>query len=436
MSEMIFAAALANKKICGALKSYMQEFTWQADTAKKLVAFFTAPRHDGHEYNEPELEAFLANCSIDQERDKILKLASGYAGMTEDHQVQSVLESFNTFYNKRKLQEIIREGADDSEWIIKQINDIRVVNAVPIPIYCVGDLDLQEVIAQELGDSDPIPTSFDFLQKAMPWRGYLRGQVVLVCAPPGVGKSLFLANEVYAMLEGGCKVYWLALGDMMRYDFIIRLSALMTGNGLTEVSMEPHKYWNDEVKEKCKNLRMSVLPAGQVDIHNVKNYIDNYVVADEDFDVFILDYDSNLLQTNENMYMAGDEIYNVMSQIARPTGKIYRLAMIASQPKIQYWEFDELPKEAAGESSRKQAIVDVMITIGKSASHQEHHMGVMKAAKLRRGKEGLRSYYILRDNGKFDEIPKDDYNRMRTNTGKGPNAGKGGDRPWNKNKNK
>lgn len=765
---MIFAAALANKKVCGALKSYVREFSWQADTAKKLVAFFTAPRHDGHEYSEPELEAFLANCSIDEERGKILKLASGYAAMTEDHQVQSVLESFNVFYNKRRLQEIIQEGADDSEWIIRQINEIRQVNAVPIPIHRVGDLDLQEVIAAELGDSDPIPTSFEFLKSAMPWRGYLRGQVVLVCAPPGVGKaqpldspvftpqgpvrmgdiqigdqvstpngktakvqsihpqglidtyrvtfsdgtstecskdhlwltstkderdagkssvkplykimenltflngkkdprsnhsipqtepvyfeekelpiapyllgallgdgsfrttvpiltsideeivekvsqllpdsltanfdgrcgyrlagtkgiqnpltvllkelglwghsslekfipksylfssvearvellkglldtdgecwrstnpiygtsskqlaedvqflvqslggiatiqtreetnsfrvcirvnfnpfhlsrkanvwrprtrypvrryirtveyvgqkecqcitlddtdnlyltdnaivthnSIFLANEVVEMLKGGMKVYWMALGDMMRYDFIIRLSALITGNGLTEVSMEPHKYWNDAIKEKCKNLRMSVLPAGQVDIHNVKNYIDNYVVTDEDFDVFILDYDSNLLQNSDNMYMSGDEIYNVMSQIARPTGKTYRLAMIASQPKIAYWEYDELPKEAAGESSRKQAIVDVMVTIGKSAAHQEHHMGVMKAAKLRRGKEGLRSYYILRDCGKFDEIPKDDYNRMRTNTGKGPNAGKGGDRPWNKKK--
>lgn len=744
---MIFASALANKKICSALRSYLTEFKWQSAIAKRLVQFFTAPRHDGHIYNEAELEAFLANCSIEDEREKILKLAGGYASMHEDHQVQSVLESFNVFYNKKRLQEIIQEGQDDSEWIIKQINEIRRVNSVPIPIDRVGNLDLREVIASELGDSESIPTSFGFLQKAMPWEGYLRGQVALICAPPGVGKaqpldspvftpigvvrmgdinvgdtvstpdggvarvkqvhpqgsvdvyrvtfsdgtstecsenhlwltstkderdigknsikplsqiiktlnqgkisprsnhsipqsqpidfekkelpifpyllgaligdgsfrmltptltsedkelvesvsyllpepltvnsnkdcdyrlagkqnvknpltsslkelglwghtslekfipnsylfssiedriellrgmmdtdgtcceratnpylstssrqlaedfkflvetlggiavikprektcsfrvylrldfnpfklkrkaelwksrskypvrryirsveyvgkkecqcitlndtnnlyltdncivthnSIFLANEVVTMLEAGCKVYWLALGDMMRYDFIIRLSALITGNPLSAVSMEPHKYFTDEVKEKTQNLRMSVLPAGQIDIHNVKDYIDNYVAIDDDIDVFILDYDANLLQRGESMYLSGDEIYNVMSQISRPTGKPYRLAMIASQPKIQYWEFDELPKEAAGESSRKQAIVDVMVTLGKSSAHQNYHMGVMKAAKLRRGKEGLRSYYILRDTGKIEEIPKDDYERMRT----------------------
>lgn len=424
MSEMVFASALANKRVCSALKSYLDDFRWQSETAKKLIKFFTAPRQDGHVFSPIELETFLTNCSIEDEREKIIRLATEYADLKEDYQIQSVLESFNEFYNKRRLQEILQEGAEDSEWIIKQISDIRKVNSVPIPIDRVCDLDVDEVMREAFGDGEVIPTSFGFLKKSMPWPGYMRGQVVLVCAPPGVGKSIFLANETVEMLRKGFKVYWLALGDMMRYDFITRLSALITGEDLTKVSVQPQIYFNDEVKALTKNLRLSVLPAGQVDIFNVRDYIENYVCPQEEIDVFILDYDANLLQKQESMYLAGDEIYNVMSQIARPSNSLNRVAFIASQPKIQYWEFDELPKEAAGESSRKQAIVDVMVTIGKSSAHQTHHMGVMKAAKLRRGREGVRSYYRLSETGKIIEVLKEDYDRMRTSDNKKPFGGK------------
>lgn len=415
---MIFATALANKKIRASLCSFLPDFSWQSVTAKKLVSFFTAPRPEGYTYHEAELLAFLSNSSIEEERNQIVKLAGEYAQMKEESQIHSVLQSFNEFYNKKRLQEILEEGKHDSEWIIRQIAEIRKINTTSIPIDRVGDLDLKEVIERELGSSEPIPTSFSFLRKAMPWKGYLRGQVVLVCAPPGAGKSSFLANEVVHMLKTGFRIYWLALGDMMKYDFIIRLSSLITKTPLSEVSQQPYKYFNDEVRHLTKNLRMSVLPAGQVDAYEVKSYIDNYVSPEEDIDVFVLDYDSNLLQRGESMYLSGDTIYNTLSQIARPEGKTYRLVFVASQPKIQYWEFAELPKEAAGESSRKQAIVDGMITIGKSSEHKDNHMGVMKIAKLRRGKEGLRTYYILNDTGLFEEIKKEDYDRMRTNDGR------------------
>lgn len=84
----------------------------------------------------------------------------------------------------------------------------------------------------------------------------------------------------------------------------------------------------------------------------------------------------------------------------------------ASQPKISFWEYEELPKECASDSSRKQAVIDLMVTIGV-AQESTSKCGIMKAAKVRRGKEGEKSAYHVLPYGKFEEIEREKYAIMR-----------------------
>jgi hypothetical protein len=214
--------------------------------------------------------------------------------------------------------------------------------------------------------------------------------------------SLFLANECVHFLKNGLKVYWVALGDMMRFDFISRLTSIVEGRRLSTLEKPELREAFGRHRELFKNLRMSVLPAGQVDAYTIKSFLETSISTEEDVDVFMLDYDANLLARSESSYIEGDIVYNTMSAISRPQGRKYRLVLIASQPKIQYWEDQELDKNSAADSSRKQAIVDIMITIGRN-NDSEDHRGTLKAAKVRRGREGIRAFYIVEECGRFKE---------------------------------
>lgn len=80
------------------------------------------------------------------------------------------------------------------------------------------------------------------------------------------------------------------------------------------------------------------------------------------YDVIIIDYDGNLRKTFESMYESGEDIYNKAKNLAEINKSV---VFIASQPKPAYWKEEMLPLEAAAESSKKQQIIDMMITLGR-----------------------------------------------------------------------
>lgn len=403
--EITFACALANPKIRSSIGTYYNDLTWNAPMAENIVKYFLLPDVSENDFNAMEFKTFALNFALEPEVDRLMDECIEFVDQGKN--VKVFLGNFKTFYQSRFVSTLVQQHGTDVEKLISGIERMRDINLSPIPIDRLGKLDLDTVIQEDMGDLEPIPTSFKFLREATDAKGYMRGSLAMICAPPGAGKSLFLANECVNFLKAGLKVYWLALGDMMRYDFISRLTSIASGEPFRSdvataytrlrIQFEAHK-------ELFDNLRISVLPAGQVDIYTVKSFLETSVAQEDDIDVFILDYDANLLQRGDaNSYKEGEVVYNAMSSIARPEGRKYRLAMIASQPKIQYWDDQVLDKNTASDSSRKQAIVDLMITIGRDQSKQKIHAGTMKAAKVRRGTEGIQTDYVVEPCGRFDE---------------------------------
>jgi hypothetical protein len=131
----------------------------------------------------------------------------------------------------------------------------------------------------------------------------------------------------------------------------------------------------------------------------VDEYIDYMMERLNEFDVLFVDYDSNFRQTQiDNMYKEGGYIYDNLTKLT----KAGKLVFIASQPKIGAWRNEVLELTDAGESSRKQHNVDVMITISRGLpGYNPNHIGRMKIAKNRRGEEGTEVPYIRLNNGRF-----------------------------------
>ena len=417
MSEITYAVSLVNPKIRSYLMPYIDLVPWQSSIARQIISYFKENDVSGRPVSPGEIRGCLANIGVEDEVDGVVAQSLEFLNIDDDA-LPTFVKGFEEFFNTKHLTEYVRVWTSEGEAtkIISGIKGLQEISTASIPIYNMSDLDIDEVQQQELGGMDVLPTSFDFITRATGLKGYMRSQVVMVVAAPGVGKSLFLANEVMEMLKQGYRVYWLALGDMLRMDFISRFSALYHRTDLATVQFEAKKYYTDEVRKLLANLRISCVPAGVIDSYEMKSHLDT-VAAEEDFDCFVLDYDANLKSRTDNMYEEGDITYNMLSSIARPKNSTYRLVLVASQPKIQEWGKSELPKESAAESSRKQAIVDMMITIGRSPDVKIAHAGIMKVAKIRRGKEGESIFYKLTDHGSFNEISLGDYERMKTRNG-------------------
>jgi hypothetical protein len=127
------------------------------------------------------------------------------------------------------------------------------------------------------------------------------------------------------------------------------------------------------------------------------------------YNAITVDYDENLREEGDSMYKSGGTIYNKVALFA----VLNRSAiLIASQPKPEFWSKEILTLESAAESSKKQKIIDMNITMGSASRGST--VGSLFIAKNRRGEEG-KIFRIMKDGkcARIKHITEDEYNRIK-----------------------
>ena len=415
-NETTFACSLANPLIRSALKNNVLDLKWDSALATKVVAFFTTENISGNgtvpaailrshfameNLVETEIERVVARC------DEYVKLGNN---------IDDFIKTFERFYKSKIISAIIKEAQQSPEDMAEEIE--RRITAIPkiktntIRVEKLGELDIDKVIREEQGDGSTLPSSFKLIEDIMPGRGHIRGSVICVCGSPGTGKSLFLMNEAVTLCKAGYKGLYVALGDLMRSDLISRFSSIIGERPLGETFVNLYENWTPEVKGILNNLKIVVESAGSIDVDSLADLIEARVQEEENIDFIMVDYDSNFQKLKDNMYEEGDIIYNKMSSLARPTDSKFRVVFIASQPKQMFWNKEIIPMEAAAESARKQAIIDVMITLGKSVGAHVK-CGMINVPKNRRGKADVLSPYMILEHGRITEISEEKYTTLK-----------------------
>jgi len=276
-------------------------------------------------------------------------------------------------------------------------SDVDVFSAVNF-----NNVDINSIVA-DLGNGF-VTTNIEFLNDAFqPIRALERGQLGIICAPPGVGKSLEAMNLALWMASQGEKVLFVCLGDNNMKDFIIRMGSIGLGISFAEAYQNLNMVYNSLRSVVGNNLEVSINPAGVVSADDIveKAKSDNYSV------VFI-DYDSNIKGAcdGDSMYLSMGNIYNKFTELTLD-GK---LVFVCSQPKNGVWK-DFIKLSDIGESSRKQHACDFCITISDLISNNINHLYYMSLVKARRGEVGSGAY-VIRVQGRFIEIPKAVYDNI------------------------
>lgn len=274
-------------------------------------------------------------------------------------------------YDRQKLEELYDilaklSNLDINENVIEDVDIDNIDNCVDI--YSSKNKEGIKFFDERISDTLS-SKAFDY------------GTINVITAPPGNGKTMLIMNQGIYVAGTGKHTLHLAIGDLTRKQVIIRLLAIITKTPMQQISMlspEQFKLFIVKARQKfptvfehfhCK----CILPNSVNGIELLKLIRKEQDRLGIHFDQVAIDYDGNIETSistnrknidkdNKSMYYEGADIYNLFAQFAKENETV---VWMLSQPKIQFWGNEKIPLEGLNDSSKKQHIVDFIMSLGK-----------------------------------------------------------------------
>jgi replicative DNA helicase len=237
----------------------------------------------------------------------------------------------------------------------------------------------------EIKARNPISTGWDLVDDIT--RGGLgRGELGVVIAPTGAGKSMALVHLGVAALKKGLNVvhYTLELGDKViaqRYDSCI------TGISLSEIIN--HK---DQVFNAVQGIKGSLLvkeyPTKSASTATIKAHLDKLKARGHKVDFVIVDYGDLLRPVTKDREKRQEleSIYEEMRGIAQ----IHDCCLwTASQTNRTGLNAEVITMESISEAFNKCFVADFICTISRTIKDKAANEGRMYVAKNRNGPDGI-----------------------------------------------
>ena len=318
-----------------------------------------------------------------------------------------------------KIVEYVNNGSIDLDLVANELRDSIYVNFNKSKIVNLADVsNIREIRKEALGTTENpviVKLFIDEMNKYFQYGGLIAGTLNLVVGPPGRGKTTMLINQGVSVAKQGYKILHIFLGDMSRYDGFIRYVSCFTGISSTKlISMGDEELVKFVQKYNMtgflSNIDIVSYAADQLTANQLIEEITNIQREKKvHYNVIIIDYDENIADEEDNMYKSGGQIYNKMALFAVVNRTV---VFIAAQPRKEYWKMEVIPLEAASESSKKQKIVDLMLTLSKPSTTSK--CGTISIVKNRRGEDTkLFRISINGANAQMKHILEEEYIRLR-----------------------
>lgn len=401
LNKFVFQEAKLN--IADLKGYYKNDINLQQNTLiGRLIDFIESSQFEN--ITDAALSSLLVNDGkIDDEITSILQMIKEFQSYSQEQAIvfSDTLKKFCYTY---RLTKVKKQTGNDIVKFTEEVKKIeyKSVYSDVLQVEAFSKLDIDELI--EMYSAEGYKSRYDFINNSSVGGGYLPGQIVVVCACPGVGKSLFMQGEAVNFIEQGKRVHIICLGDLNRLDLIKRMTCMIAKKPKREVESNLKQYYGEYKHLFEELLYITTVPSGVVTAEEYSNWMLNMI---DEFDILIVDYDSGFLgQDESSMY---DKYGNIFETFTRLTDK-GKLLFVASQPSKSYHGKDIMPQEAVSESLRKIQIADVIITIGKSPN-AVMPIGKIHLAKSRRGDPDVELIqpYIRTNEGLFFPCSKELY---------------------------
>lgn len=252
--------------------------------------------------------------------------------------------------------------------------------------------DIARTLGEYLKDQtrfDPtcvVTTGVSSLDNCLMAHGMLPGELFVVSAPPGRGKSSFLVNAGSRALKAGKNVCHILVGDNTVSDGASRYASCLTGVDAMSIRADSQDYYRrwEMLQSAVGKLVLESYCIGGPTINDIRQFINRAQINyDVKFDLIIIDYlDNCKLPQGNNSYERLGHLYESCKQVAE---ELSVPIFTASQPKIGSWRSSEGGLDVLAGSSLKQAVVDGQITLSQVEDGQDTSVMYLHPDKLRRG---------------------------------------------------
>jgi replicative DNA helicase len=315
-------------------------------------------------------------------------------------QFQSIRGAVNEI--KSKLDRGIVSDYDEIE---KKIKDAITFKEEQDPIKLFDNFD--KVLSADY--RDPIPTGITGIDRVT--RGGLsKGEVGLVIAPLGVGKTTFLTKVASSAFLEGKTVLQIFFEDKEEAVQRKHFSAL-TGIPLSELSDNKELI---QVKIKAikdnhqNNLYLQKLPADGVTINKIKNIIKKINSKGSKVDILVLDYIDCLSMEKES---SNSEEWSNEGKIMRAfesmVDEMNVVGWTATQGNRSSTSVEVVKTENMGGNLKKAQIAHFIMSIGKTLEQKDQKIATISILKNRMGDDGMIFKDCLFDNSTI-KIDTDD----------------------------
>lgn len=310
---------------------------------------------------------------------------------------------------KVEIDQILYRFKDSPSDAYKAIKNSNVNTGIDSG-FCITkfeDLNMPKLLADN--DLGSIKTCYGWLNDVFqPHNGIERGQIGIICAPPGVGKSLFAMNLALYFAINKVRTLYVTLGDLSERDWVVRLGTIYTGCTFAEAYRNFEAVGNGIKKLVSGYLDISVNPSGKITAQEIVD-----ACLNSDYEAIFVDYDANHKGASDGTEDSGSSMYSSLGAIYSEYTRLSlsgRLVFMCSQPKISAWH-GLIGLTDIGESKRKQETADFIVTISDTAQDCPNHLYTAYIPKARRGRVGTKKY-LIRIEGRFIEIPKGVYDQL------------------------
>ncbi len=444
--DTAYAVAFCNPHIRRLLKHYKDDPFWSAPSREIINLCLLDTTNS---FLDPGSILSMVGGMSDSERSRALRMGISYNQMISPAEASIAAKSIIFRMKLTRIHQFIREydasskSESDVDLFLQNMNYVSKHYGLSMEVENLSDLNLSELFPEEEfseGGLRVFPSFFAPLNEVLGYGGYLTGQLVTVAGAPARGKTTFLFNEAVNFALSGKRVLYFALADQDKADIVLKFLSIFYGyrflkrieeekgkeallefientynglvfpdayadvggyhNPLFDLSpsrihaRNPKMFLEDREVEKVRH-RIDIVVETEVRPH-IQDIQATVMSRSNEPDVIIIDYDRSIkAKTAEGLYQEGEEIYDGLAALTKPKGGKKKLVIVASQINRGYWPLPDPPLQSLAESSRKQAISDIVITIGKNLEKTGVHEGFISIVKNRRGPTGKFGYFLL-----------------------------------------
>lgn len=233
-----------------------------------------------------------------------------------------------------------------------------------------------------------ITTGFPVLDK-LTNGGLAQGEIGLVAAPSGAGKSWMLTKIASNIVEVGKHVLYLSL-ELNKNYVGIRMDGLLTRMNIKDL---PNNL--DIVKKKMGSLygkaTVQWFPSGTLSIVKLRSYIERMIHAGEKPDVIIIDYADLMFMSGDNTMRHDQKLKRLFEMLRQLSGEYDAPIWTATQTSRDSYDdsIKYIDASTISDSIGKNQTADFTVSLRRNQDDKENRRGMLYVIKNRFGEDGM-----------------------------------------------